>query len=588
MVITIFTTTIFIAVMLNLLVIGALIYRSCFRSRNQYNSILSHRSNISIPANCIVKTNNERAINHYQSITIKRNCEIFPKKFSKSQSFDSHDDIHRSSDGLRLSKMKAGLLTSPLTTSGSMDRGKSSNQTSIRKRYKGIMKSELMPFIFNLAMSDLINCLIAIPFSISQSLLRRWIYGAFLCHCVKVMQYFAACLSAYTLIVIGINRYFVVKFPLKREMIRRRTTRILVIVWIITIIITSPAFSISRQIYQSKLDGNKIDIESLFNLCRLWNTNTSNLMEDGEKNESMILPTIDTFWNESTTHLLNQFENNQSFNQLLHLNWPNQKYLFYKRLMIEAMNEMNLIEEIKSNHSTNLSNYQRTIFLSTRIKLFQFSLKHFISDTFADNFIQRENMDNLIRSHVHIFYRYHQELECSTFNLNKIHSVVSHDLESVCGEDFLLPKKYFNLAFTLYTLCMTYIVPVTILRFTYGHITQKLENHVIPGHSTTLRPCSISTSKKKRAIRTLQLLSVLFSVTWAPVYLFQLVYYTIIIDFFPHSSHLFNERIISIIYYFCIWMTSLNCCINPFIYGLVKQEYGIKFLTQMRQLSKRI
>jgi len=68
-------------------------------------------------------------------------------------------------------------------------------------------------FITNLALSDILLCVLAVPFTPLYSFLGRWIFGQILCHLVTYAQGTSVYISTLTLTSIAIDRYFVIIHP---------------------------------------------------------------------------------------------------------------------------------------------------------------------------------------------------------------------------------------------------------------------------------------------------------------------------------------------------------------------------------------
>lgn len=95
-------------------------------------------------------------------------------------------------------------------------------------------------FIMNLALSDIILCVLAVPFTPLYSFTGRWIFGEFICHLVPYIQASSVYVSAWTLTAIAVDRYFVIVYPFKQKMKLRTCGFIIIGIWAFSMIITLP------------------------------------------------------------------------------------------------------------------------------------------------------------------------------------------------------------------------------------------------------------------------------------------------------------------------------------------------------------
>lgn len=70
-------------------------------------------------------------------------------------------------------------------------------------------------FITNLALSDILLCTFAVPFTPLYMFMRQWVFGRVLCHLVPYAQGVSVYISAFTLMSIAIDRFFVIIYPFK-------------------------------------------------------------------------------------------------------------------------------------------------------------------------------------------------------------------------------------------------------------------------------------------------------------------------------------------------------------------------------------
>ncbi|KAH9418342.1 hypothetical protein DERP_010209 [Dermatophagoides pteronyssinus] len=106
---------------------------------------------------------------------------------------------------------------------------------------KSTMHTVTNVFIANLALSDILLCLFAVPFTpLYLITFKNWIFGRALCHLVPFAQGVSVYISAFTLMSIAIDRYFVILHPFKPRMLMKICILIIIAIWMSAIILTFP------------------------------------------------------------------------------------------------------------------------------------------------------------------------------------------------------------------------------------------------------------------------------------------------------------------------------------------------------------
>ncbi|XP_046667428.1 prolactin-releasing peptide receptor [Homalodisca vitripennis] len=95
-------------------------------------------------------------------------------------------------------------------------------------------------FITNLALSDILLCVLAVPFTPLYSFLGRWIFGRLLCHLVAYAQGTSVYISTLTLTSIAIDRFFVIIYPFQPRMKLSTCLLIIAIIWVFSLLVTLP------------------------------------------------------------------------------------------------------------------------------------------------------------------------------------------------------------------------------------------------------------------------------------------------------------------------------------------------------------
>ncbi|XP_033756772.1 QRFP-like peptide receptor [Pecten maximus] len=120
-------------------------------------------------------------------------------------------------------------------------------------------KSELRPFLINLAVADLIMAIFCIPFTFTAELLGEWVFSKPMCPIVLFLQTVSVTASASTNMAIGIDRFYAVAYPLKSRITSSRYRLIIFLIWIIAIAINCLQFEVGRasEMIKSNSTSNK-------------------------------------------------------------------------------------------------------------------------------------------------------------------------------------------------------------------------------------------------------------------------------------------------------------------------------------------
>ncbi|XP_046807506.1 neuropeptide Y receptor type 2, partial [Lucilia cuprina] len=95
-------------------------------------------------------------------------------------------------------------------------------------------------FITNLALSDILLCVLAVPFTPLYTFMGRWAFGRTLCHLVPFAQGCSIYISTLTLTSIAIDRYFVIIYPFHPRMKLSTCIGIIISIWVISLLATLP------------------------------------------------------------------------------------------------------------------------------------------------------------------------------------------------------------------------------------------------------------------------------------------------------------------------------------------------------------
>ncbi|XP_077497911.1 prolactin-releasing peptide receptor-like isoform X1 [Amblyomma americanum] len=109
--------------------------------------------------------------------------------------------------------------------------------------------------VANLALSDILLCALAVPFTPLYLFLRRWPFGAALCRLVPFAQGVSVYVSSLTLTAIAVHRLRAVVHPLRRRLLRPRSCAVLcAALWAASALLTLPYAAFVRLVV-SAADG---------------------------------------------------------------------------------------------------------------------------------------------------------------------------------------------------------------------------------------------------------------------------------------------------------------------------------------------
>ncbi|XP_076030411.1 cholecystokinin receptor-like [Oratosquilla oratoria] len=120
------------------------------------------------------------------------------------------------------------------------------------------MRTPTNVFLLNLAVSDLLLGVVCMPFTLSGFLLRNFIFGAAMCKIIPYLQAVSVSVSAWTLVVISVERYYGICYPLRSRCWRSRSHayHMTSVVWIASLVAMAPIAATSTlQSIRSVLSG---------------------------------------------------------------------------------------------------------------------------------------------------------------------------------------------------------------------------------------------------------------------------------------------------------------------------------------------
>ena len=119
-------------------------------------------------------------------------------------------------------------------------------------------RTDLRGFLVNLAVADLIMALFCMPFTFTMTMLSNWVFSQPMCPIVLYMQTVSVTASVSTNMAIGVDRFWVVTFPLKSLMTKSRSKVVIGVIWVLALGISSIQLFIGKAQATMVLDGRVI------------------------------------------------------------------------------------------------------------------------------------------------------------------------------------------------------------------------------------------------------------------------------------------------------------------------------------------
>ncbi|GBP87373.1 Gonadotropin-releasing hormone receptor [Eumeta japonica] len=94
--------------------------------------------------------------------------------------------------------------------------------------------------IFQLSIADLLVTIFCIAGEAAWSFTVQWYAGNFGCKIFKFMQMFALYLSTFILVLIGVDRWLAVRYPMKSMATATRSGRLVIVAWILSFLLSIP------------------------------------------------------------------------------------------------------------------------------------------------------------------------------------------------------------------------------------------------------------------------------------------------------------------------------------------------------------
>lgn len=107
-------------------------------------------------------------------------------------------------------------------------------------------RTDLRGYLINLAVSDLVMASFCMPFTFTMTMLGHWVFSEPMCPVVLYMQTVSVTASVGTNMAIGIDRFWVVRYPLRSRVARSRSKFVICSIWLIALTSSSIQLAVGR------------------------------------------------------------------------------------------------------------------------------------------------------------------------------------------------------------------------------------------------------------------------------------------------------------------------------------------------------
>lgn len=107
-------------------------------------------------------------------------------------------------------------------------------------------RTDLRPFLINLAIADLMMALFCMPFTFADAVFGTWIFLKELCPVVLFVQMMSVAASVFTNMAIGIDRFLVVMYPLHHRFTLQRYKYVMIAIWVSSVSFGSVQLIVAR------------------------------------------------------------------------------------------------------------------------------------------------------------------------------------------------------------------------------------------------------------------------------------------------------------------------------------------------------
>ncbi|XP_033752099.1 probable G-protein coupled receptor 19 [Pecten maximus] len=103
-------------------------------------------------------------------------------------------------------------------------------------------------FVMTCACADQIFIWVVIPMECGRIIMSEWVFGDFMCRCVRFIQSVFPSVTLYILICIAIDRYYTILYPLSFKVTREIAKRMIIICCLVSCLLSSFSFYFYHEI----------------------------------------------------------------------------------------------------------------------------------------------------------------------------------------------------------------------------------------------------------------------------------------------------------------------------------------------------
>ena len=118
-------------------------------------------------------------------------------------------------------------------------------------REKRRSRSTVYTLIHHLSVADLFVTFACLTTEAVWTFTVQWFAGNFLCKFIKFMQMFSLYLSTFILVLIGVDRFTAVRYPMRRSDTQRHCSYSIIFVWVLSGVLSIP--QVSKYLHPSPL-----------------------------------------------------------------------------------------------------------------------------------------------------------------------------------------------------------------------------------------------------------------------------------------------------------------------------------------------
>ena len=122
-------------------------------------------------------------------------------------------------------------------------------------------RTDLRWFLVNLAAADLIMAMFCMPFTFTMTMLGHWVFSAPMCPVVLFLQTVSVTASVFTSVAVGIDRYWVVNYPLKSRITKSRSPVVIASIWFAACTLSSIQLVIGRSNERTLPGGQEVQLK---------------------------------------------------------------------------------------------------------------------------------------------------------------------------------------------------------------------------------------------------------------------------------------------------------------------------------------